>query len=133
MNDIMFSCPGCGTRIVVFAHAAGTSMSCPQCGALVVVPECMHSDLSTPTHTPRRLWLGLSAETEILPEMLCNSEVDPDGQMTVSFIGEHRKSVTMFSDQILDFVRAREVFKAASLHYRERLTSLGQSAAQGDL
>jgi hypothetical protein len=81
------------------------------------------------------------AGAEIQPELLTNPESDPDNPAVISLSGEDKKSLTYFSEQPLEFRRARVVFRVGSrwladrtagLRYRDRLVSLSQSAAQTD-
>jgi hypothetical protein len=37
-GEIEFTCPGCGTRLVMAASGAGTDVTCPSCSTLIAVP-----------------------------------------------------------------------------------------------
>jgi predicted RNA-binding Zn-ribbon protein involved in translation (DUF1610 family) len=39
MNDIKFSCPGCGQHLMVAASGANATVACPQCGQATIVPS----------------------------------------------------------------------------------------------
>src|SRR5690349_1548023 len=59
MNDIKFSCPGCGQHLMVAASGANATVACPQCGQAIIVPS--PARVARPESPKPKKWLWVAA------------------------------------------------------------------------